>query len=465
MRRRSKAGGEPAKTRRRKTVTPKRRNAPKVRGRGTPAPDQGTEIARFIRERDQALEQLSETLEQQAATAEVLRVISSSPGELEPVFQAMLENATRLCEAKFGVLFRPERDSLRAVAMHGAPLAYVEERRRNPIIRPNPKTTLGRAVASKQTVHTADVLKEPDYFDAPSGYTAAQLTKLGGARTVLAVPMIKDSELIGAIVIYRQEVRPFTEKQIALVHNFAAQAVIAIENTRLLNELRQRTTDLSESLEQQTATSEVLRVISSSPGALEPVFEIMLENATRICEAKYGNLYLFSDQTFQIVAAHSASVELASERLRGPPIYPAPGTGLGRVLTTKAAVQIADVLNDPGYPRDHPLRIAAERGGVRTLLAIPLLKDEELVGAITILRQEIRPFTDKQIALVTNFAAQAVIAIENTRLLNELRYWASSAARPANCSLCSTRCWRTRHASVKHHLATCCCVKAILSGG
>ena len=161
MRRRSRAGGEPVKTRRRKTVTLKRRNAPKVRGRGTPAPDQDREIARVIRERDQALEQLSEALEQQTATSEVLRVISSSPGDLEPVFQAMLENATRLCEAKFGVLYRSEGDALRVVAMHGAPLAYVEERRRNPIIRPHPGTTIGRAVATKQTVQAADVLKLP----------------------------------------------------------------------------------------------------------------------------------------------------------------------------------------------------------------------------------------------------------------------------------------------------------------
>jgi len=173
----------------------------------------------LTRDRDEALERLSEALEQQTATSEVLRVISSSPGELPLVFQVILEHATRLCEAKFGVVFRSEGDALRAVALHGTPLAYVEERRRNPIIRPNPKTTLGRAVASKQTVHTADVLKEPNYFDAQSGYTAAQLTKLGGARTVLAVPMIKDGELIGAIVIYRQEVRPFTEKQNVRVGN------------------------------------------------------------------------------------------------------------------------------------------------------------------------------------------------------------------------------------------------------
>src|SRR5512139_4206947 len=264
------------------------------------------ENVRLFEAEQQRTDELSESLEQQTATSEVLKVISSSPGELEPVFNAMLENATRICEAKFGVLFQSEADGLRAVAMHDAPQPYIEERLRNPIIRPAPATTLGRALATKQPVQIADVLEEPQYFNVPSGYTRAQLTKLAGARTILAVPMLKENELIGAIVIYRQEVRSFTEKQIELVKNFAAQAVIAIENARLLRELRQRTDDLSESLEQQTATSEVLKVISSSPGELEPVFEALLANAVRVIGSTFGTMYLRQGDLFRVGAVHGA---------------------------------------------------------------------------------------------------------------------------------------------------------------
>jgi GAF domain-containing protein len=374
------------------------------------------ENARLLTELRQRTDDLTESLEQQTATSEVLKAISSSPGELELVFDAMLANAVRVCGAKFGVLFQSEGDGLRTVAMHDAPQSYVEERRKNPIIRPAPATTLGRALATKQPLQTADVLNAPEYFNVPSGYTTAQLTKLAGARTVLAVPMLKENELIGAIVIYRQEVRPFANKQIELVQNFAAQAVIAIENTRLLNELR-------ESLQQQTATSEVLKVISSSPGDLGPVFQAMLENAVRICEAKIGTLYLHEADAYRAVAATSdAPAAYVEARRREPHLKPPPDGPLGRAAITKQVVHIADIMELQSYLDRHPVIVdAVELGKFRTALAVPMLKDDELIGAITIMRQEVRPFADKQIDLVQNFAAQAVIAIENTRLLNELR--------------------------------------------
>ena len=365
--------------------------------------------------------ELTESLDQQTATSEVLQVISSSPGDLEHVFKAMLENAVRLCEAKFGQLVRCEGDAFRAVAMHNPPPSFGELRRRAPVFRVNPGTTLGRAAAAKQTVQIVDVQAEAAYRDTPTDSSGAHIATLGGARTVLAVPMLKEDELVGAIVIYRQEVRPFTDKQIELVGNFAKQAVIAIENTRLLNELR-------ESLQQQTATADVLKVISSSPGDLEPVFQAMLVNATRICEAKFGNLLRYEGDAFQVVALHNAPPAFADDRRRNPLIRFTPEQPLGRLVSTKQTVHVADLRTEPSYiGRNAATRGLVDLAGARTLLSVPLLKDNEVIGAFNIYRQEVRPFTDKQIELVQNFAAQAVIAIENTRLLNELREFSATA--------------------------------------
>jgi two-component system, NtrC family, sensor kinase len=382
------------------------------------------QLEKYRHELAEAREHLAEAREQQAATSEVLRVISSSPGELEPVFQAMLANAARICEAKFGAMYLNEGSAFRTVAMHNAPPALAEMRRRNPVFRPNPRIALARAAATKQTVQIADVQAEPGYLDPLPGFSSPQIVTLGSARTVVAVPMLKKNELIGVIAIYRQEVRPFTNKQIELVKNFAAQAVIAIENARLLNELRQRTDDLSEALERQTATSEVLQVISSSPGELQPVFEAMLENAVRLCEAKYGTLFLHEGDGFRLAATNGIPLGLAEDLRRAGPRRPGPNTALGRVGRTKQTAYIADALSEPGFfdiPPGFTEPLLSKLAGARTLVAVPMLKENELVGAIVIYRQEPRPFSDKQIELVGNFAKQAVIAIENTRLLNELR--------------------------------------------
>ena len=373
-------------------------------------------------ENTRLLNELRESLEQQTATSEVLSVISSSPGELEPVFQAMLGNATQLCEAKFGSLFLRNEDGFCNVAIHGAVPAHTERWKREPVLvlSEYPNSPLARLAQSKEIIHITDVAAEPGYIAREPRMAA--MVESAGARTILIVPMLKDDELTGAIGIFRQDVRPFTDKQIELVQNFAAQAVIAIENTRLLNELRQRTDDLTESLEQQTATSEVLSVISSSPSELGPVFQTVLENATRLCEANFGTLNLNEGGDFPVVAMHNAPPAYAELRRREPAVRPGPDHPLGRVAATKQVLQIADMTTEVSYRQRVPSMVAlADLAGARTLLIVPMLKESEVVGVITIYRQEVRPFTDKQIELVQNFAAQAVIAIENTRLLNELR--------------------------------------------
>jgi GAF domain-containing protein len=374
------------------------------------------ENARLFEAEQERSRELGESLEQQTATADVLRVISSSPGALDPVFEAMLEKAVRICGAGFGNLWLREGANFRIAATHGAPREYRDYLSREPIARPGPTIVLGQTVQTKQPYQVADVKASPTFGDKLRIATI----ELAGARTLLGVPMLKDDEVIGVIVIYRQEVRPFTDKQIELVQNFAAQAVIAIENARLLNELRQRTDDLTESLKQQTATSEVLAVISKSPGELKPVFETMLANATHICDAKFGTLYLCEDDGFRAAATHNAPPAYA--QARASVVHPHRDSSLWRAANTKQVVQVADVTKLPGYIEGDPFLVSAvAHGGYRTVLSVPMLKENELIGVIGIYRQEVHPFSDKQVALLQNFAAQAVIAIENARLLNELR--------------------------------------------
>ncbi len=378
------------------------------------------ENAQLLNELRQRTTDLGEALEQQTATADVLHVISSSPGDLKPVFDAILGNATRICEAKFGALLLSEGGAFRVVAMHNPPRAYAELRQREPIIQPGGNLALTRAIATKRAVQIADATDDPANQDDPVRSSFAAVT---GARSFIVVPMLKDNEVIGVINVYRQEVRPFADKQIALLTNFAAQAVIAIENARLLNELRQRTTDLSEALDQQTATADVLRVISSSPGELEPVFRPMLEKAVRLCDATFGFLHLYEDGKFITGATrYNPPPAFAEDVVKRGQLHPGPLHPLVRMSETKQLLHIYDYAEDPAYKQGDPMAVRlVELAGARTLIEVPMLKEGDLIGAIAIYRQEVRPFTDKQIALVQNFAAQAVIAIENARLLHELR--------------------------------------------
>jgi len=332
------------------------------------------------------------------------------------VFAAMLKNAARICDAKFGLIYRWDGDALHLVGTHNTPPALAEARGSAPF-RPYRNGPFGRVLKTKTVAHIADLAAEESYAEQrhPDHPDIVSAVELGGIRTILLVPMLKENELIGVFSLYRQEIRPFTDKQIELVQNFANQAVIAIENTRLLSELR-------ESLQQQTATAEVLKVISTSSGELQPVFQAVLENATQLCAAKFGNLYLCEGDAFRTIAMHNVPPAFAEARLRDPLARPEPGSALDQLRSSKAVVHMPDVTTEKGYAEGQARFVSmVELGGFRAMLAVPMLKDGTLIGAIIVYRPEVGNFSDKQIELVRNFAAQAVIAIENTRLLNELR--------------------------------------------
>ncbi len=358
------------------------------------------ELERRLRERTA---ERDESLAREAALAEVLQIINRSPGNLVPVFDTIVESATRLCEATHGHLWLFDGEQLHAVAMRGDAW-FVEWLRQHNPVRPIPGSAADRIVRGERFVHMADRREEDAYHSDP---TFRALVDTSGVRASLSVALCRDQTLLGMINVYRQEIRPFTDEQIALLQNFAAQAVIAIENARLIAETR-------ENLEQQQAMAEVLGIINASPSSLQPVFDAILEKAHTLCGATRGTLFLFDGETFRAAASHGYQQAQAASLLRGISIKEDPR--LARLYAGERLIHVPDLRQI-----DDPIARAVAERGVRTNLLLALRTDRALLGVISCNRQEVRLFSDKEIALLENFAAQAVIAIENARLIAETR--------------------------------------------
>jgi two-component system, NtrC family, sensor kinase len=345
------------------------------------------ENVRLFDAEQQRRRELSEALDRQTATAEILTVISNSLNDVQPVFDAIVESGLKLFSNAAISIALPDGDMVKAVALAESDPALAEGWRRT---FPIPLT---RAYMHSAAILDRKIVDIPDVRNAPPELAIGGQGFLGsGYRAVTIMPMMRGEAAVGALSVVRRAPGPLSEKQLAVLKTFAEQAVIAIENVRLLNELR-------ESLQQQTATADVLGVISSSPGALGPVFEAMLANAVRLCGAKFGNLFLHEGGGLRVVASHDLPPAFAEARRRSP-LHPPPGTGLCEAIETKQTVQVADLAAAQPYAERHPAVVeAVELGGIRTFVAVPMLKDNELIGMIVIYRQEVRPFTDKQIAL------------------------------------------------------------------
>ena len=412
MKKRSRSGGELIKGRRRKTPEPKRRNAPSAVPRSKSSksspPGEETEVARLTRERDEALEQ-------QTATGDVLKIISRPSFDLQAVLATLVKLAARLCEADLIAIHRPRDGTMQFAANFGLSQEWEEIIKRAPIV-PGRGTATGRVLLTGRAVQIADVEADPEYT-----FTEGQ--RAGGFRTVLAVPLEREGETIGVIVLCRTTVHPFTDKQIELVQNFAAQAVIAIENARLLNELRQ-------SLEQQTATSEVLGVISRSRFELQPVLQSVVDTATRLCRAKTSGIFRLEGGRYRLAAASGHLDPAYCETQQQALISPGPGTLVGRAAMKRQVVQIEDAWSDPLYEEKENAKL----GGVRSMIGVPLMREGEPIGVLGLARTQVEPFVEREVELVRTFADQAVIAIENARLLNELRERTDSCKRsPGAC--------------------------------